>query len=192
MKARMFNQNVVRYIMNGTQTQDRRLLKVQPRGELVCQQDTLGYPASEGLQWYGFGNPKDPVFYKPRHKVGDIIGVRERARRVGVFSWRYEVDGVLNNYLKFPDQLKPIPVGNCVPNGCFKELIRTFLKVTAVRLERFCDISLDDIISEGVEYDSKQGRGHLREKFRELIESIYPGQWNSWCEVTEFELTDKP
>ena len=214
MKARMFNQNVVRYIMNGTQSQDRRPLKDQPQGELVCQQDTLGYPASEGFRWYGFGNPKDPVFYKPRHEVGDIIGVRERVRLVEMSesqifndryygTFKYEADGFTTG-AKIPDRLKPLVQGHCCPNGCFKELIRTFLKVTAVRLERIQDTTDLDALSEGIQWDDACPEGvsngyypgaydRPSEAFKYLWNSIYPGSWesNDWVEVTKFELAEK-
>ncbi len=38
-----------------------------------------------------------------------------------------------------------------IPNGCIKEMARTFIKITNVRVERLKDITISDVIAEGIE-----------------------------------------
>ena len=227
MKARIFNQDVVRHIMDGTQTQFRRPLKVQPltsKSKLITLAETTDRDERkyEGWNYWAevdglrINRDTQSRYFKPRHKPGDIIGVRERVRLMnkkvmfgGMFGeFKYEADNYTTGWVPFPKRTKFMASGHCVPNGCFKELIRTFLKVTGIRFERFCDISEPDAIAEGISvfplqdaddksawWQSSPGVNQARTpiaSFKKLIESIYPGQWNSWCEVTEFEKCDKP
>lgn len=218
MKPISFNTDMVKAILDGRKTQTRRPIKPQPIGEFVRHQNTLGYPASEGFQWFGFGNPDDPIFYKPKYQVGDILWVRERARyflndgpEEHVFI--YEADDELSEGCAWPERIKPIAYGHCVPNGCFRELARIFLKVTGVRVERVQDISDKEIEAEGVEVPSCPSCGYTtydcgiqldhnlcpqpdplspRPEFMCLWNSVYPGSWerNDWVFVYEFERTE--
>lgn len=101
-------------------------------------------------------------FIKTKYKVGDILWVREPARVV-----RHTVDcegnfyGTIVEYLSDGKQFdfdanEDVDdkkwFQNCqgIPNGCIKEMARTFLKVTNVRVERLQDISEFDIHNEGI------------------------------------------
>ena len=221
MKSQMFNQDVVRHIMDGTQVQDRSPLKIQPPANDWLVNEIIGDDKRNGeccfvepgtvLMVEGCNRTK---WFKPRHKVGDIIGVRERARLIegsldtifggnGKAWFSYEADHAQTGWIAYPKRLKPMRIGHCVPNGCFKELIRTFLKVTAIRFEQVQSITDKDIMHEGVDMSCNYGMNieHIvdgcdcaKDRFVSLWESIYPGSWkrNEWVEVTEFELTDKP
>ena len=157
---------MVKAIMNGSKTQTRRLLKHQPPSEWDSYRTITN--ESGVVIGHRFEQSSDPDFGgylqgQPSHKVGDIIGVREQVRLVddgydGITSgvFKYEVDGQVTRSIEIPNRIKPIIPGHCCPNGCFKELIRTFLKVTGVRFERIQDTSIEDIRAEGVTFKSME------------------------------------
>lgn len=170
----------------------------------ACTAEAYGWGA-------GAGNPSGVP--------GDRLWVREKARVIETGLWattaqggmrvrlRYEADGVESDWLPYPVRLKPVKVGHCIPNGCYREAARTFLEVTAVRAERLQDITEADAIAEGlVEWSDppRMPRKHYglthadvwetdpRAAFRRVWESIYgPDAWdrNDWVWVTEFEVT---
>lgn len=142
-------------------------------------------------------------------QVGDILWVRERARLVdfgygeqyGYAKFRYEADGARSDWIKIPDRIKPIKLGNCVPNGCFKELARTWLKVTRVWAEQVQDISDEDCINEGCSGDFIFGGDRSCNESGKLVyvqfsnqwEFRHPGSWdkNDWIFGCEFEKEEE-
>ena len=155
-----------------------------------------------------------PAFgYKSRHKVGEIRWVRERARLIDFVltgldmqnrsQFRYEADGEDSEWTCFPSRIKPIKLGKCVPNGCFRELARIFIKVTGVGFEQIQDITVADCLREGVHRESDDSGamwyGETKDSkflskdpfvpFVSLWESCYPGSWdrNDWVEKVTFE-----
>jgi hypothetical protein len=152
--------------------------------------------------WAEWGIEAKAAFIRhyAKYKIGDVLYIRERARLMGWDGhslrqiFQYEADGSFAKSLIVPKRIKPIRTGNCVPNGCFRELARIFVKITGVRVEWSEDMSLDDIIAEGIQYDNDQGRGHLREKFNALWNSCYPELMGDphWRFAYTFERTDKP
>lgn len=158
-----------------------------------------------------------PARYRSPHKPGDRLWVREKARVVAAscdsemhasgvvcsdaeVRLGYEADGALSDWLPYPRRLKPVRVGHCIPNGCYREAARTFLAVTSVRVERSQDISEADAIAEGMPHsDGDPDKFGIpttlivsaRDEFRRLWTSIYgPDAWdrNEWVWVTEFEV----
>jgi hypothetical protein len=65
-------------------------------------------------------------------------------------KFRYEADGTETRWIAYPERLKPLEVGRCVPNGCFRELARIFLMNDEIRVERVQDISNEDAMAEGL------------------------------------------
>ena len=97
--------------------------------------------------------------FKLKHFVGKILWVREPAKVTehiqnqhitGVY-FEYLADGkkdVVNyNKRNLPNW---IASHQGVPNGCIKEMARTFLRVTNIRIEMLQDISDEDCIREGI------------------------------------------
>lgn len=212
MKPISFNTEMVRAILDGRKTQTRRLIKPQPRHSFNYHGNmTWSNLDSEQVANHCAGEWFMP---KPQYQPGDILWVREKAR-LNNYTWGddrrydevcfdYEADNSLGEWIKFPERIKFIKVGHCCPNGCFKELARIFLKVTNMKTpERFRDITEADAIAEGVcrtgggrywiaAFDSGfKPRDTAKEAFHDLIESVYPGQWNNWCFPYEFEREAK-
>lgn len=144
--------DLVRAVLEGQKTQTRRLI----------------VPTVLDWQWvhsYGDGSfgrvgPdfESNSFTCPFGQAGDRLWVRERARVVGVWDRhgppmvrvRYEADGT-DHLVTWPDRLKPVALGRCIPNGVHREGARLFLEVTEVRAQRLQDITEADARAEGVE-----------------------------------------
>ena len=111
----------------------------------------------------------DNILQRSVWKKGDILWVREPVKiiehlPVGNYGTRwhdcdsamyqYLSDGGIGILLEIPERFKKIPkwIESCkgVPNGCIKEMARTFLVVTNVKVERLKDITLADLTKEGV------------------------------------------
>lgn len=229
-----FVADMVLAINEDRKTQTRRIIKPQPtdsmwdiaRGNLggdtyrakpgVHPVFGIGLEITrDGVTGMGFTDPNIPC---PFGRTGDRIGVRERARVLGYpepgkMRILYEADGK-EEVVKRPLRLRHVKVGNCIPNGCHREAVRTWLEITAVRVERLNEISEVDAIAEGIlsvrskEWDLKYFPV-WREAFEralsdgvkpplgpspatafsKLWESIYgPGSFDDrWVWVVEFE-----
>ncbi len=195
MKPIIFNPDMVKAILSGAKSQTRRPIKINSEMEAVYQQLGNGkfYTQQRGGREI-----------KPKYQPGDVLWVRERARVMEYYgngyqnwgSFKYEVDGTLTESIRIPKRLKPMKAGNCCSNGCFKELARIFLKVTAVRVERIQDITDDDAMAEGVELEQAMSMccsDGFRAYFSGIWESCYPGSYerNDFVWVYEFERTEK-
>ncbi|MBN8260955.1 MAG: hypothetical protein J0L59_01365 [Xanthomonadales bacterium] len=74
----LFSGAMVRAILEGHKTQTRRVVKNPPAAQFCGLKSSLGYPASEGSTWAGFGNPSDPMYVRcPYGQPGDRLWVRE-------------------------------------------------------------------------------------------------------------------
>jgi hypothetical protein len=151
-------------------------------------------------------NPHFLGYVMPRHKVGDIIYVREtfypqRVVTAGVerVEYRYLAD-IHSEYR--PDNIKWKP-SIFMP----KAAARIFLRITGVRCERLQDISHEDAIAEGITstvtgvppYDLIYRRPNCpnyyythEQAFQALWDSLnakcdYRWETNPWVFVYEFE-----
>jgi len=144
----------------------------------------------EALQ--GFGNPC-PLFYSKsedkfycgkeiKYKTGGKIWVREPAIVTNYIS-RYnstKIDYQLKSNDKkeyridLPSRFFPNPkkwITNCqsVPNGCIKEMAKTFVVNMGTRVEKLQDITFEDILSEG--YDNNYFIKYLKRTNRQSIKA---------------------
>jgi hypothetical protein len=211
----LFNQDMVRALLDGrkTQTRRRRPCKNIEGDNFVCGRGR-GYKVvakikNDCIVWTPYGGAKEQpmpmseIVKSARYQLGDLLYVRERCRchkcfldsdAVAWWQYEFEADGKIANWIVLPDRMKFKPgIGHCIPNGCFKELARIWLKVTDVRVETIQDISLEDIHKEGVPETDHRGVGHMRDKWQELWQSCYPGSWerNDWVWVYTFERVEK-
>lgn len=180
MKERpiLFNGDMVRAILAGKKTQTRRPVVPQVPND------------HDGISVAKLDLSKSP-FGKP----GDWFWVRERAKLLtngtreffiypgdkGV-RFRYEADNTLSEWLDYPERLKTLEIGKCVPNGCFRELARIKLEVKRVWVERLQDIKNIGATAEGLD--------HIAD-FGSLWNSVYDKKglgWhdNPWVWACEF------
>lgn len=109
----------------------------------------LGYPASVGEAWAGFGNPEDPCYWKcPYGRAGDRLWGRE------TWAWLGE-----HRFHDHHSIMWRATQGDSKPgDGKWRPSIfmprwasRLLHEVTAVRVERLQDITAEDALAEGIE-----------------------------------------
>jgi hypothetical protein len=199
----IFNAEMVRAVLSGSKTQTRRIVRHQPcRSDLLKDQMVFPRNKKEYDRLYPTGllypNAKEDVLkLNPFGAVGDRLWVRERARVVHRFgdmaSIRFEADGFLSA-VPMPDRIKPVPVGQCLSNGCYREAARITLEITGVRVERLHAITLGDICKEfgcGL-YDCRPATYGFQ-SWEELWQSIYgeeSWQANPWVWVIAFKRVE--
>ena len=194
--------SVLRNIMAGIQTQDRRPVK-----GLEDWRDMHPHESIDGVWLFPDAIGNYAKVKSPFGAPGDRLWVREC---FNPHYFGYQKPGYRADY----DAAK---VGDVVPEPKWTPSIhmprwacRTTLLVKRVWVHRIQDITEEDAIAEGVDYkiteaDAKARAlsGHdpygvrwntptPREAFRGLWESIYPGSWerNYWVWACEFERED--
>ena len=199
-KLILFNTQMVQAILEGRKTVTRR--KIDRDITNFCDVDVdgtlLNYQNCDG----DFINPVDIC----RYKVGDILYVRETFCEV---PYEYEHIPMENGHITVPKiayraDSKIDYTGIWKPSIHMpKELARIFLKVTNVRVERLQDMSIQDMINEGVKAsDITTNRGVIEyrvvNRFEELWDSTvkkkdldkYGFGANPWVWVIEFERVE--
>ena len=183
-KPIIFRTDMVKAILDGRKTQTRRIIKPQPGLARFVKtnhpkqaiQTVDGYlpDKEDDGRFSGYLEPGSPAGieqYSP-YQVGDKLWVRE------VFN---DWDGTYYRNPKYKATNENYPNGVWKsPYHMTKTIARLWLEVTNVKVERLQDISLEDILAEGIEYDNELGRGHLREKFRELWDSLNAKRGFGW------------
>ena len=213
-KPMLFNADMVRAILSGEKTQTRRPL---PDWQIPRPDEDLGfYAIAQRHPLYGYivsgatesDCAKALADDAPCPFTGGYLWVRETTRVIGVkggkYLVRYEADNT-TALVDIPERIKPIKIGRCMPNGCYKEASRITLITYYYRVERLNDITEADCWAEGVlEIDGQfsnqeivdmAARLHLsiedaRVQYALLWESIYgAGSWdkNPWVWVIEFK-----
>lgn len=217
MKPINFNGEMVRAILDGRKTQTRRRIRFAKANSVNDIFDVIScYRSIVGYWNFSFRNrPKIGMSLESPCQVGDVIWVRESVRLIekGMthVKLRYESDGAKLECV-WPQRLKPLSVGQCVANGCYREAARIFLRVTNVDVQEVQKITEIDAIKEGIysnSFNSGVG-GHMhhdtsyaafpergggfrtaKEAFECLWDSIYKN-WddNPWVWVYEFEIDE--
>lgn len=210
-KPILFSAPMVQALLACRKTQTRRLLKPQPYtngirysdllGDILCHNDylppaTLLMDKGKGGNRYTISDAEDGFEAFGKYRIGDRVWVRE--------AWRTE--------LRFNDRSpKEVPPGEGVTyeadagnplEGRLRPSMfmprwasRLTLLVTDVRVQRLQDISEDDAVAEGIDFDSDyanlcvniEGAGYANDLpkgsaaiaiYRRLWETINgPGAW---------------
>jgi len=204
MKERpiLFSSPMVRALLDGSKTQTRRAIKIQPHidsmGNFIWNEMNFGQEIG--------GEPCVRNFIKfhcPYGKIGDRLWVREtwaKAKSHTSSHIFYKADGdnqqgkqFALSYTERENKWRP-------SIHMFRDYSRINLEITAVRVERLNDISDADAKAEGVlqvesdgyqNYDGTGGYwGSAVNSFETLWESINgTGSWqaNPWVWVVEFK-----
>jgi len=146
----IFNAEMSRLVNSGAKTETRRVVPLNKRDRDRFRLD-------------GF----DGAFAKfeyAKYRVGDRLWLREPVKILSIshdgldMTFQYLSDGatatipVPDRYVcneNYPEEPKWLFAGRGVPNGCLKEMSRTILEVTDVRVERLSDIDYDGMQKEG-------------------------------------------
>jgi hypothetical protein len=213
----LFNDEMVRAILDGRKTQTRRTLKVQPPTDghqLLNVMDSTDRRQIGKSHWAVLNAKKTMVidghkkfFSCPFGKPGDQLWVRE--------TWQgplvpYELSHELfkdSEQFESPQYCEYRANGGSTPvfiNADDEECqrwrpsihmprwaSRITLEITSVRVQRLQDISEDDSMAEGIPFEGDQPSP--RDNFSALWESIIgAGSWdeNPWVWVIEFKRVD--
>lgn len=204
MKKIMFNSKLglEKAVLEGKKTMTRRIINPQP----TCD-EMKGMYWKGGYYGIGFDNPDD--VYKNfisgteydkscnRYHVGEVIAIARSYKDCG-YDMELIIDGKL--MYKHPGWKNKM----LVKAGMMKQ----FIKITSVKVERLQDISNEDCLKEGIfkhvshakVYYTHEGIGNYffetpRHAFASLIDHVSgDGTWKSdpWVWVYEFELTSNP
>ncbi|MCK5612110.1 hypothetical protein KAR91_60120 [Candidatus Pacearchaeota archaeon] len=212
-KPVLLNQEMVRALLDGAKLQTRRPMtkKLLAKMRVAAEIGEISYFMDNG-----FLHENDESYiidFSPLGKVGDRLYVRETARLIEKSVYNYNPDNPRmvyrfkylgdskSDWVFMPERIKPIKIGHCCSNGCFKELARIWLEITGVSVERVQSISREDIMSEGVRDDNPMICGGmavhdihvLDNKWQTLWNSCYPGSWerNDWVFVYDFKRTEQ-
>lgn len=203
----IFNDEMVRAILDGRKTQTRRIMKNQPAGDRPDTPVSVRRLA-EGFQWHGW-HGESSIFPCPFGAVNDRIWVRETFQGP-LFDYE-QMGSYLENSSIFekPKFCVYKADGNPAPEFfdaddnlrcCWRPSIhmprwasRILLEITDVRVERLNSISEDDAQSEGTApavYTITPPEAVYRVGFGDLWRSIYGEEnWkaNPWVWVIEFQ-----
>lgn len=182
MKERpiLFSAPMVRALLDGSKTQTRRIVKLPLIDrDFGCELAPNEVSQPEAMRLCPYGKPGDHLWVRETHlnwwKLADP-GQDRTFSHVAAFA----ADGY---------QLQPGE--KWIPSiHMLRAASRILLEITSVRVERLHDISIEDIIAEGL---STTLRGYdaecdLRDQWRKLWEST-GGDWeaNLWLWVIEFK-----
>lgn len=197
MKPILFNTEMVRAILDGRKTVTRRIIKPQPKSEVVFY---LGQWQETQMCANGLRILIPPV------QIGDVLYVRETwghtAGLPGISEEAtvYAADFSDKELAHLKDKHFRWRPSIHMP----KDLARLFLKVTDVRAERLQNISADGCTMEGIWplYSGPAGgrTEYYHDKFSYLWDSTIPKTdmdtygWkaNPWVWVIQFEVCEKP
>lgn len=203
----LLNSEMVKAVLDGTKTQTRTIIKPQPISVEKCQELTgAGYSffsdtpnkwriaGPVGVLLRESGIAENGMYeWKCPWQVGDLLYVRE-ARCENEWGIFWKTEGSL--------KLQEVGVGaKWTPSiHMKKEDARIWLEITAIRVERVQDISIENIKAEGQTCGFCVA-GNLdppcsvckRNWFKTFWNSIYPGSWerSDWVWVREFKRIEK-
>lgn len=215
-KPILFNTEMVKAILDGRKTCTRRVIKKWSDYDETIPCKTgfwKEFNERDGITYikdYNFSSSwwpeKEYIKRKSPYQVGDILYVRETFCEV---PYEYEHIPMENGHITVPKiayraDSKIDYTGIWKPSIHMpKELARIFLKVTNVRVERLQDMSIQDMINEGVKAsDITTNRGVIEyrvvNRFEELWDSTvkkkdldkYGFGANPWVWVIEFERVE--
>ena len=186
----LFSTSMVQAILAGRKTMTRRIMKPQPEVYRVNGHGTEMIRHSTKkhyIQTHLKDAAKDFIGIPcPYGHLGDVLWVREKFRKYCVTfpdSDSIDFDHEIIEYASDPHEAIPMQDGDGF--GVFnkdgseryipwkpsihmpKDACRIYLEITGIRVERLQEITMDDIISEGVRYPVDAEKGSILFKLGE-------------------------
>ena len=208
MKKIMFNDRfgLTQAVLDRRKTQTRRIMRTQPPYKnfniafpVFEEEDWHINPLYGAFCWVNNNNPEEHTdWIKPQFKDGEVVSVAQSYRNC---------DGFCKNGIHLA-----IPVGAVSSGWDNKMFVRADImphqiRITNVRIERLQDISDEDCLKEGLEWDGVASQYYVnyqkdtvrktfigktpREAFATLIDNVSgKGTWDSnpYVWVYDFEL----
>lgn len=171
-KPIIFSAEMVQAILEGRKTQTRRVAKGTFR------------KFEGGYSFNGKGLRLTKEFFCPYGQPGDRLWVKEKVvvDRFGFPSvplWAAKYNGGEIRFHTPAEVHKTDPVGVYSPRFMPRWAARLFLEIVEVRVEKLQDISNDDAVAEGVEFDEEHGNG-----WKEYGPGAWPGV-AAWVEAKD-------
>ena len=199
MKPIIFNTDMVRAILDGQKTVTRRVVKPHYRDD-ECGFHILYHLDGRFERVEVIDeNELTTRWLDPPYSPGDILWVRETWNGDWCDHYIYKADGGSAKAAGYAAEPKWRPSIH-MP----REAARLFLRVTGVRVERLCDITITDLQNEGIVQEGYISQYSALtfdyfEQFRELWNRtvkpadrpIYGWDANPWVFVIEFERISK-
>lgn len=174
---------------DGVKTQTRRIAKlpkVWHKGKASFENNPHG---SE--EFIICGDCGTRTMYCPYGRVGDLLyqlepyQISQPSKYTKMFCGKYLDDNQPFAVSSTPEEWKKFqarkkPYARTSSRFMYKSLARTWYEITDIRVERAQEISLEDCEPEGIEYDARAGRGHMKTKFRDLWNSINKDRGHGW------------
>lgn len=196
VKPILFNTDMVRAILDGRKKVTRRVVKPQPEAIYVHgkQRDIIN---RNEIAFKVMNRGGKDCYMIPPYQPGDILYVRETWQCINPYSDKEYV------YRASCDADFASDIGKWFPSIHMpKEAARIWLKVIDVRVEQLQDITMGQIIAEGVETEEPyflNGKEKLY-AFSQLWDSTvekehinrYGWEGNPWVWVIEFERYEMP
>lgn len=211
-KPILFNTEMVQAILEGRKTVTRRLIKLKYNNThhemftnkygtrlIEIQNEVEGETFGRNPDGSGWNKLRGYIEPKPKYKKGEILYVRETWEEwTGGYAYKVSDPQAAYNYpASFIGKWKP---SLHMP----KEAARIFLRVKNVKAEKLGDMSIQDMINEGINTDgiiTNLGPIEYRiiNRFEELWNSIvkkaelkqYGFDASPWVWVIEFERISK-
>lgn len=177
----LFNTDMVRAILDGRKTVTRRVVKNIPDKEWYVGKSAIGTGLFDKSTAQG-------ILYAP-YQRGDILYVRETFAQIAKHTFLYKagINSELKNILWRPSIHMP------------KEAARIWLQVINVRVEQLRDITKEQIVKEGIDFDMEH-IGILGEHYdipfaalwnstiKKADLALYGWDANPWVWVIEFKV----
>lgn len=168
-KPILFNADMVRSILENRKTVTRRVVKPQPKGQLV--------PTLSGGCWPGyFEEIGTSRVQRPPYRPGNILYVRETWQQGLGGTYLYKASAGLDLFMnKEGNLVSNIPW--CPSIHMPREAARTFLRVTAVRVERLQEIDGRGVLAEGV--DNGHSNPKMGQRWENMQRMTFSKVWDS-------------
>ncbi|MDD2290644.1 MAG: hypothetical protein PHV52_00060 [Aliarcobacter sp.] len=183
-KPILFNTEMVKAILDERKTQTRRVFSKTQLKYFDYAQKLGEMNSLENLHENDFSY----ILQFSKYKIDDILYVREPVKVMSPpietcrkMALKYLADNLYADIVldkEFDISKKWIQRCQGVPNGCIKEMARIFLKVIKVRVERLQDITLADMICEGINHIQEYSTGKVVKPFTQ-IKREFIKLWNS-------------
>lgn len=168
-KGKVFNAQEVQAIIAGNKTMFREVIKPKPDSDI----NPVYIKECDAWQWWSKENRR-----KPRYQVGQKIFVKESFNIfAGQVAYKQSLANAERYIWKPASQMK-------------QEHSRLTLLIKEIRVERLQDISEEDCINEGFDYDWLGGKGNIL--IAGSITNNFAKNWNATHKKPEEKFGANP
>lgn len=196
MKPILFNAEMVRAILQGRKTVTRRIIRPQPKNDIVfhCGVWQETHSGANGLR-----------VFPPPYQIGDVLYVRENWALTSDIPENGTVRPMyMADYSEQEIEIQKAQHFRWKPSIHMpKDLARIFLRVTGCKIVRLQDITADEVLQEGIEVNPELAPGERNSYYPACFAALwdtttkaadkkkYGWDANPWVWAISFELEQK-